>query len=96
MLEEEESNVSVLVLILFFFVFFSVVQERAAVLPRQVFLWRRTVLVSQELMLCYVVYPTDQSEAELDSPECLSRLKVQEVIVGRWVSSRERAEQDDI
>uniref|UniRef100_A0A3P8U207 tRNA-splicing endonuclease subunit Sen2 n=1 Tax=Amphiprion percula TaxID=161767 RepID=A0A3P8U207_AMPPE len=57
---------------------------------------RITASVSKELMLCYVVYPTDQSEAELDSPECLSRLKVQEVIVGRWVSSRERAEQDDI
>uniref|UniRef100_A0A3B5B7R5 tRNA-splicing endonuclease subunit Sen2 n=1 Tax=Stegastes partitus TaxID=144197 RepID=A0A3B5B7R5_9TELE len=65
-------------------------------------LWRlsagspRAVLVSQELMLCYIIYPADQSEAELDSPECLSRLKVQEVIVSRWVSSRERTEQDDI
>ncbi|XP_039971533.1 tRNA-splicing endonuclease subunit Sen2 isoform X2 [Xiphias gladius] len=57
---------------------------------------RITANVAKELMLCYIIYPADLSEAELDSPECLSRLKVQEVIVSRWVSSRERAEQDDI
>ncbi|XP_071351420.1 tRNA-splicing endonuclease subunit Sen2 [Trachinotus anak] len=57
---------------------------------------RITANVSKELMMCYIIYPADLSEAELDSPECLSRLKVQEVIVSRWVSSRERAEQDDI
>ncbi|KAL7408641.1 hypothetical protein ABVT39_026803 [Epinephelus coioides] len=56
---------------------------------------RITSNVSKELMLCYIIYPADQSEAELDSPVCLSRLKVQEVIVSRWVSSRERAEQED-
>lgn len=28
-------------------------------------------------MQCYIIYPTDLSEAELDSPECLSKLKVQ-------------------
>ncbi|XP_041634265.1 tRNA-splicing endonuclease subunit Sen2 [Cheilinus undulatus] len=57
---------------------------------------RITANVSKELMFCYIIYPADLSEAELDSPVCLSRLKVQEVIVNRWVSSRERAEQDDI
>ncbi|XP_068598752.1 tRNA-splicing endonuclease subunit Sen2 [Brachionichthys hirsutus] len=57
---------------------------------------RITANVSKELMLCYVIYPADLSEAELASPVCLSRLKVQEVIVSRWVSSRERAEPDDI
>ncbi|XP_069544741.1 tRNA-splicing endonuclease subunit Sen2 [Brachyistius frenatus] len=57
---------------------------------------RITANVSKELMLCYIIHPADQSEAELDSPVCLSRLTVQEVIVSRWVSSRERAEQDDI
>ncbi|KAM9361396.1 tRNA-splicing endonuclease subunit Sen2 [Symphorus nematophorus] len=56
---------------------------------------RITANVSKELMLCYIVHPADLSEAELDSPDCLSRLKVQEVIVSRWVSSKERAEQDD-
>ncbi|XP_053290221.1 tRNA-splicing endonuclease subunit Sen2 isoform X1 [Pleuronectes platessa] len=57
---------------------------------------RITANVSKELMLCYVIHPAAQSEAELDSPECLRRLKVQDVIISRWVSSRERAEQEDI
>ncbi|KAM7421787.1 hypothetical protein PAMA_010035 [Pampus argenteus] len=57
---------------------------------------RITANVSKELMLCFIIYPGDLSEAELDSPVCLGRLKVQEIIVNRWVSSRERAEQDDI
>ncbi|KAM8913376.1 tRNA-splicing endonuclease subunit Sen2 [Spinachia spinachia] len=57
---------------------------------------RITSNVSKELMLCYIIYPANLSEAELDSPVCLGRLKVQEVIVNRWVSSKERAEQDDI
>ncbi|XP_041835941.1 tRNA-splicing endonuclease subunit Sen2 [Melanotaenia boesemani] len=57
---------------------------------------RITANVSKELMLCYIIRPADLSEAELDSPVCLSRLKVQEVIVSRWVSSRERSEQEDI
>ncbi|KAG7493221.1 tRNA-splicing endonuclease subunit Sen2 [Solea senegalensis] len=57
---------------------------------------RITANVSKELMLCYIIYPSDLSEVELESPDCLSRLKVQEVMVSRWVSSRERAEQDDI
>lgn len=35
------------------------------------------LLVSQELMLCYIIYPADLPEPELDSPECLRRLKVQ-------------------
>ncbi|CAF93582.1 unnamed protein product [Tetraodon nigroviridis] len=57
---------------------------------------RITANVSKELLLCYVIYPADLSDDELDSPECLSRLTVQEVIVSRWVSSRERVEQDDV
>ncbi|KAM3621526.1 uncharacterized protein V6R79_012410 [Siganus canaliculatus] len=57
---------------------------------------RITCNVSKELMLCYIIYPADLSEAELDSPVCLSRLKVQEVIVSRWVSSKERSEQEEI
>ncbi|KAK2915580.1 tRNA-splicing endonuclease subunit Sen2 [Channa argus] len=57
---------------------------------------RITANVSKELMLAYVISPADLSEAELDSPVCLSRFSVQEVIVSRWVSSRERVEQDDI
>ncbi|KAK5913249.1 hypothetical protein CesoFtcFv8_003049 [Champsocephalus esox] len=57
---------------------------------------RITANVSKELMLCYIIYPAGLSEDELDSPVCLSRLSVQEVIVSRWVSSKERTEQEDI
>ncbi|XP_051932071.1 tRNA-splicing endonuclease subunit Sen2 [Hippocampus zosterae] len=57
---------------------------------------RITANVSKELLLCYVIHPPDLSEAELGSPACLSRLKVQDVMVSRWVSSKERAEQEDI
>ncbi|KAM8868574.1 tRNA-splicing endonuclease subunit Sen2 isoform 1-T1 [Synchiropus picturatus] len=57
---------------------------------------RITANVSKELLLCYVIFPADLSEADLDSPMCLSRLKVQEVVISRWVSSKERAEQDDL
>nr|XP_061813433.1 tRNA-splicing endonuclease subunit Sen2-like [Nerophis lumbriciformis] len=57
---------------------------------------RITATVSKELLLCYVVHPVDLTEAELASPECLSRLKIQEVVVSRWVSSKERAEHEDI
>ncbi|XP_059185454.1 tRNA-splicing endonuclease subunit Sen2 [Centropristis striata] len=57
---------------------------------------RITANVSKELMLCYIIYPADLSDGELDSPVCLRRLQVQEVIVSRWVSSRERAEHEDL
>ncbi|XP_077386787.1 tRNA-splicing endonuclease subunit Sen2 [Festucalex cinctus] len=57
---------------------------------------RITANVSKELLLCYVIHPADLSEAELDSPACLSKLKVQDILVSRWVSSKERAEQEDI
>uniref|UniRef100_A0A8C5DK39 tRNA-intron lyase n=1 Tax=Gouania willdenowi TaxID=441366 RepID=A0A8C5DK39_GOUWI len=49
-----------------------------------------------ELMLCYIIYPNNQSESELESPDCLRRLSVQEVVVNRWVSSKEREEQDQL
>ncbi|XP_024656077.2 tRNA-splicing endonuclease subunit Sen2 [Maylandia zebra] len=91
----------------FYHASYSVVIERAddafKASPLRPFSWRSlaalsriTANVSKELMLCYIIYPADLSEAELDSPVCLRKLKVQEVIVSRWVSSRERAEQDDI
>ncbi|XP_034548356.1 tRNA-splicing endonuclease subunit Sen2 [Notolabrus celidotus] len=57
---------------------------------------RITSNVSKELMFCYIIYPANLSETELDTPACVKKLKVQEVIVSRWVSSRERTEQDDI
>ncbi|XP_043107206.1 tRNA-splicing endonuclease subunit Sen2 isoform X4 [Puntigrus tetrazona] len=59
-------------------------------------LCRITGNVSKELMLCSVLTPSDVTEDLLSSPECLKRFSVQEVIVSRWVSSRERTEQEEI
>ncbi|OXB65362.1 hypothetical protein ASZ78_017006 [Callipepla squamata] len=57
---------------------------------------RTTVNASKELMLVYLIRPSDMTEEEMATPECLKRIKVQELIVTRWVSSRERSEQDDL
>ncbi|NXN21258.1 SEN2 endonuclease, partial [Nycticryphes semicollaris] len=56
---------------------------------------RTTVNASKELMLCYLIRPSDMSEEEMSTPECMKKIKVQELIVTRWVSSRERSEQDE-
>ncbi|NXI98941.1 SEN2 endonuclease, partial [Psophia crepitans] len=56
---------------------------------------RTTVNASKELMLCYLIRPSDMTEKEMSTPECMKRIKVQELIVSRWVSSRERSEQDE-
>uniref|UniRef100_A0A8D0HFR1 tRNA-splicing endonuclease subunit Sen2 n=1 Tax=Sphenodon punctatus TaxID=8508 RepID=A0A8D0HFR1_SPHPU len=71
--------------------------------PRRPFSWkslsglnRTTMNVSKELMFCYLIKPSDMTEKEMSSPECLKRIKVQELIVSRWVSSRERSEQDEL
>ncbi|NXG35960.1 SEN2 endonuclease, partial [Dromaius novaehollandiae] len=57
---------------------------------------RTTVNASKELMLCYLIRPSDMTEKEMSTPECMKRIKVQELIVTRWVSSRERSEQDEV
>ncbi|KAL1265203.1 hypothetical protein QQF64_003230 [Cirrhinus molitorella] len=57
---------------------------------------RTTGNVSKELMLCYVITPSDMTEDMMSSPECLKQFTIQEVIVSRWVSSRERTEQEEI
>ncbi|XP_075795762.1 tRNA-splicing endonuclease subunit Sen2 [Pelodiscus sinensis] len=57
---------------------------------------RTTMNVSKELMLCYLIRSCDMTDKEMSSPECLKRIKVQELIVSRWVSSRERSEQDEL
>ncbi|KAK2534418.1 Tsen2 [Columba guinea] len=56
---------------------------------------RTTANASKELMLCYLIRPSDMTEKEMSTPECMKRIKVQELIVSRWVSSRERSEQDE-
>ncbi|XP_068057601.1 tRNA-splicing endonuclease subunit Sen2 [Anomalospiza imberbis] len=56
---------------------------------------RTTANASKELMLCYLIRPSDMTAEEMSTPECMKRIKVQELIVSRWVSSRERSEQDE-
>lgn len=57
---------------------------------------RVSVSVSKELMLCYLVTPASLTDREMESPECMRRVRVQEVILSRWVSSRERSDQDEL
>ncbi|NXL69945.1 SEN2 endonuclease, partial [Leptocoma aspasia] len=57
---------------------------------------RTTANASKELMLCYLIRPSDMTAEEMSTPECMKRIKVQELIVTRWVSSRERSEQDEL
>lgn len=92
----------------FYHASYSVVVERGrggdfTDAPLRPFSWRSlsalsriTTNVSKELLLCYVIFPLDQSEAELQLPDCLKTLTVQEVMVSRWVSSRERSESEEI
>ncbi|NWS45650.1 SEN2 endonuclease, partial [Probosciger aterrimus] len=57
---------------------------------------RTTANASKELMLCYLIKPSDMTEKDMSTPECMKRIKVQELIVTRWVSSRERCEKDEL
>ncbi|KAJ7994387.1 hypothetical protein DPEC_G00248760 [Dallia pectoralis] len=57
---------------------------------------RITGNVSKELMLCYVIYPSEMKEEHLSSPHCLSTVKVQELILSRWIPSQERTDMEDI
>ncbi|XP_032183556.1 tRNA-splicing endonuclease subunit Sen2 [Mustela erminea] len=70
---------------------------------RRPFSWRSlaalsrvSVNVSKELMLCYLIKPSTMTNKEMESPECMKQIKVQEVILSRWVSSRERSDQDEL
>ncbi|KAK7128277.1 hypothetical protein R3I93_020775 [Phoxinus phoxinus] len=86
----------------FYHASYSVVVERADVSFRScswrtlAALSRTTGNVSKELMLCYVITPSDLTEDMLSSPECVKRFTVQEVLLSRWVSSKERTEQEDV
>ncbi|XP_028574746.2 tRNA-splicing endonuclease subunit Sen2 isoform X1 [Podarcis muralis] len=71
--------------------------------PHRPFSWkslsglnRTTANVSKELMFCYLIQPSDMTAKEMLSPECLKRIKVQELILNRWVSSHERSEQEEL
>ncbi|KAM4821089.1 tRNA-splicing endonuclease subunit Sen2 [Thomomys bottae] len=71
--------------------------------PRRPFSWKSLAAlsrvsssVSKELLLCYLIKPSTMTEEEMESPECMKRIKVQEVILSRWVSSRERSDPDEL
>lgn len=51
---------------------------------------RVTEHVAKELMFCFVIKPSDITAEELNSPRCISRFTVHEMLVSRWVSSQER------
>ncbi|XP_051873317.1 tRNA-splicing endonuclease subunit Sen2 [Pristis pectinata] len=57
---------------------------------------RTTTNVSKELLLCYLIKPSNMTEEEMASPECMKKIKVQELIVNRWISSRERTDQEEL
>ncbi|KAG8431624.1 hypothetical protein GDO86_017869 [Hymenochirus boettgeri] len=59
-------------------------------------LHRTTANVSKELMFCYLIKPNNFTEKDIMSPECMKQIKVQELIVSRWVSSRERTDQEEL
>ncbi|XP_022083311.1 tRNA-splicing endonuclease subunit Sen2-like [Acanthaster planci] len=51
---------------------------------------RITETVAKEVMLCYVIRPSNLSDEDLQSPGCIPQFRVQEILMKRWVSSRER------
>ncbi|XP_041048405.1 tRNA-splicing endonuclease subunit Sen2 isoform X1 [Carcharodon carcharias] len=57
---------------------------------------RTTSNVSKELLLCYLIKPSNMTDEEMTSPECMKKIKVQELIVSRWISSRERTDQEEL
>ncbi|XP_066452573.1 tRNA-splicing endonuclease subunit Sen2 isoform X1 [Eleutherodactylus coqui] len=59
-------------------------------------LHRTTMNVSKELLICYLIKPPAFTEKDMNTPECIKKFKVQEVIVNRWISSRERMEHEEL
>ncbi|XP_075689950.1 tRNA-splicing endonuclease subunit Sen2 [Rhinoderma darwinii] len=57
---------------------------------------RTTMNVSKELLICYLIKPPGFTEKDTDTPKCIKKLKIQEVIVSRWISSRERMEHEEL
>ncbi|XP_071804336.1 uncharacterized protein [Asterias amurensis] len=57
---------------------------------------RITETVAKEVMFCYVLRPANLSDDEMTSPRCIPRFRVQEILMRRWVSSRERDLKDQL
>ncbi|XP_046396037.1 myb-like protein X [Ischnura elegans] len=50
--------------------------------------------IAKDLLLCRVEWPPTVTEKDLQSPECIMGLVVQEVLVRRWLSLKERVSED--
>nr|CAB3267292.1 tRNA-splicing endonuclease subunit Sen2-like [Phallusia mammillata] len=53
-------------------------------------LLRLATTVSKEVMFCYVLVPDDLSDAQKSTPECVKRFSIQERIISRWTSNKDR------
>jgi len=53
-------------------------------------LLRMATTVSKEVMFCYILVPREFAEKAHQTPECLKMLSVQEKIVSRWTSNKEK------
>ncbi|XP_070533775.1 tRNA-splicing endonuclease subunit Sen2-like [Ptychodera flava] len=51
---------------------------------------RVTEHAAKALLFCYVLKPPNMTDQEMLSPQCLQRFKVQEMLMRRWIPSRER------
>ncbi|XP_044181935.1 tRNA-splicing endonuclease subunit Sen2-like isoform X1 [Acropora millepora] len=45
---------------------------------------------AKEVMLCFVIPPADMTIDELSSPKCITRFKIQEIVLRRWIPERAR------
>jgi len=45
---------------------------------------------AKEVMICYVIKPPDITKEEMSSPKCISRFRLQEVVLRRWIPERAR------
>uniref|UniRef100_A0A8C5MY18 tRNA-splicing endonuclease subunit Sen2 n=1 Tax=Leptobrachium leishanense TaxID=445787 RepID=A0A8C5MY18_9ANUR len=57
---------------------------------------KTTVNVSKELLFCFLIKSHGLTEKDLDSPGCMKKIKVQELILNRWIATRERMDQDEL
>jgi len=45
---------------------------------------------AKEVMVCYVIKPSDMTKEEMMSPNCIAKFKTQEVVLRRWIPERAR------
>ncbi|XP_013787717.1 tRNA-splicing endonuclease subunit Sen2-like [Limulus polyphemus] len=55
---------------------------------------RVTLQVAKEILYCHVIQPNGIKDEDLQSPNCISQFQVQEILMKRWVSSKERESEE--